>query len=109
MDGRGLTRSEGTGYAFYSLLRETVAHVLALRYLLADGDSVALKLGTGKRPFAAGSAANRGVRYRKNEIPQRREPRRAGHPASLVADPYRAQQVLGWSARRSMEEMVGST
>jgi len=86
------------------------AHVLALRYLLADGDSVALNLGTGN-----GHSVQEALRTvesaTENEIPLRWEPRRAGHPTTLVADPSRAEQVLGWTAqrfRRSLEEMVSA-
>lgn len=35
-------------------------------------------------------------------------PARAGDPAALVADPQRAKEVLGWQARRSLDEMVES-
>ncbi|MGC2321728.1 MAG: hypothetical protein WA463_03765, partial [Terriglobales bacterium] len=33
-------------------------------------------------------------------------PRRPGDPPALVADPARAQQVLGWKARRSLRNVV---
>jgi UDP-glucose 4-epimerase len=36
-------------------------------------------------------------------------PRRAGDPASAVADPSLAASILGWSARRSLAEIVEST
>jgi UDP-glucose 4-epimerase len=43
-----------------------------------------------------------------SELPLRWEQRRAGDPATLVADPSRAEQVLGWKAQRSLEEIVAS-
>jgi UDP-glucose 4-epimerase len=36
-------------------------------------------------------------------------PRRAGDPAAAVADPSLAGSILGWSARRSLSEIVEST
>jgi UDP-glucose 4-epimerase len=36
-------------------------------------------------------------------------PRRAGDPAAAVADPSLAASILGWSARRSLAEIVEST
>jgi len=83
------------------------AHVLALRYLLASGDSLAVNLGTGH-----GHSVQEVLRavesVTDSEIPLRWEPRRAGDPAALVADPSRAEQVLGWTAQRSLEEIVTS-
>ncbi|QJR15681.1 UDP-glucose 4-epimerase GalE [Usitatibacter palustris] len=38
-------------------------------------------------------------------VPANVAPRRAGDVAVLVADPARAQALLGWKARRSLEEM----
>ena len=83
------------------------AHVLALRYLLADGESVALNLGTGQ-----GRSVQEVVRtvesVTESEVPVRWEPRRPGDPAALVANPTLAEQVLGWKAQRSLEDMVAS-
>jgi UDP-glucose 4-epimerase len=33
-------------------------------------------------------------------------PRRAGDPPELVADPARAQKLLGWKATRSLRDIV---
>ena len=35
-------------------------------------------------------------------------PRRPGDPPSLVADPARAHQLLGWKATRSLPDIVAS-
>lgn len=42
------------------------------------------------------------------EIPLKWQPRRDGDPPALVADPRRAERVLGWKAQRSLEDMVVS-
>jgi UDP-glucose 4-epimerase len=74
------------------------AHVTALRYLMAGGETTALNLGTGRGHSvrevieAARCATGR-------EIPVRYAPRRAGDPPELVADASLAQKTLGWSAQ----------
>jgi UDP-glucose 4-epimerase len=41
-------------------------------------------------------------------VPVKYGPRRAGDPASLVADPALAKELLGWVAsRKDIREMVG--
>ena len=77
------------------------AHVLALKYLLAGGESVALNLGTGRgysvrEVIAAVERANGG-----RGLPYRNAPRRAGDPSVLIAAPGRANQLLGWQPGHS--------
>lgn len=75
------------------------AHVLALRHLLAGGDSLRLNLGTGQghsvREIIAATA-----RVTGRAVPHVAGARRAGDPPTLVADPSLARKVLGWQARR---------
>ena len=93
------------------------AHVRALQYLErasnekdADekgGDWLAINLGTGRGHSvlevirAAESATGRPVR-------RKIVPRRPGDPPILVADPAKAQSVLGWTARRNLGDIVSS-
>jgi UDP-glucose 4-epimerase len=35
-------------------------------------------------------------------------PRRAGDPPILIADPAKAQSVLGWTAKRNLPEIISS-
>jgi UDP-glucose-4-epimerase GalE len=76
------------------------AHVRALQYLTAGGESAAVNVATGHgytvREIIA--AVTKAVGH---EVPQREAPRRAGDPPSLVADPSLAAQVLGWRAQCS--------
>jgi UDP-glucose-4-epimerase GalE len=76
------------------------AHVRALQYLAAGGESTAVNLATGKgysvREIIA--AVTKAVGH---EVPRREAPRRAGDPPALVADPSLAAQVLGWRAQCS--------
>jgi UDP-arabinose 4-epimerase len=83
------------------------AHVQALENLLKGGDSVALNLGTGEghsiRQVLAVVQEATGT-----PVPCRIGPRREGDPPALVADPSRAQNTLGWKARRSLRDIVYS-
>jgi UDP-glucose-4-epimerase GalE len=93
------------------------AHVRALQYLetqqldkSADekgGDSLAINLGTGR-----GHSVLEVIRAAENATgrPVRRKvvPRRAGDPPILVADPAKAQRVLGWTAQRDLANVVSS-
>lgn len=71
------------------------AHILAMEYLLAGGESVALNLGSGQgasvREIIAGVAEIVG-----RPVPHVIKPRRAGDPAKLVADAERAENCLQW-------------
>lgn len=76
------------------------AHVRALGYLLRGGATVALNLGTGRgHSLREIIAATEKVTGRP--VPHRMAPRREGDPASLVASPALARDVLGWEARHS--------
>jgi UDP-glucose 4-epimerase len=83
------------------------AHVLALEYLAAQGQSTALNLGTGY------GHSNREVlaeveKVTGKPVPMRVSPRRPGDPPSLVADPSKAQKLLGWKATRSLHSIVST-
>ncbi|HEX7423906.1 MAG TPA: UDP-glucose 4-epimerase GalE [Terriglobales bacterium] len=88
------------------------AHVRALQYLETNGDekggdSLAINLGTGRGHSvleviqAAENATGRPVRRTIG-------PRRPGDPPVLVADPAKAQRVLGWTAKRNLADIVSS-
>jgi UDP-glucose-4-epimerase GalE len=92
------------------------AHVRALQYLERNsekdggetgGDSLAINLGTGRGHSvleviqAAENATGRPVRRKMG-------PRRPGDPPVLVADPSKAQRVLGWTAKRNLADIVSS-
>jgi UDP-glucose-4-epimerase GalE len=83
------------------------AHIRALQHLEKGGDSLAINLGTGRGYSvleviqAAESATGRPVRRTIG-------PRRPGDPPVLVADPAKAQSVLGWTAQRDLVDIVSS-
>jgi UDP-arabinose 4-epimerase len=76
------------------------AHVLALRHLLAGNPSFAVNLGTGTGISIRQIIAEI-ERITGRQLPVTYGPRREGDPASLVADPRRAERLLGFRAMRS--------
>jgi UDP-glucose-4-epimerase GalE len=93
------------------------AHVLALQYLEGDAmpgssadedpNSLALNLGTG-HGYSVLEVIQAVERVTGRAVRRSFGPRRAGDPPILVADPARAQRVLGWMARRDLADMVSS-
>jgi UDP-glucose-4-epimerase GalE len=84
------------------------AHVLALEYLDGGGRSEILNLGTGK-----GSTVHEVVttveKVVGRPLPKRIAARRQGDPPVLLADPARAEKLLGWKAKLSLYDMVASS
>lgn len=82
------------------------AHVLGLEHL-AGGGSAALNLGTG-HGHTVREVISTIEQVTGREVPKRLAPRRPGDPAELVADPSRAEKILSWRAKRSLEEIVST-
>ena len=84
------------------------AHVLALRRLETDGGTGAFNLGNGRgfsvREVIAASETVTGLR-----VPVVNALRRAGDPASLVADASLARELLGWKPQYTrLEDIIGT-
>lgn len=76
------------------------AHVLALEHLLGHGETISVNLGAGQ-----GISVRQVIDMVRDvtglAVPARDAPRRPGDPSVLVADPSKAREVLGWSAKQS--------
>ena len=83
------------------------AHVLALQHLLMGKESETLNLGTGDG-FSVKQVLDCIHRVTGKTVRWREAPRRIGDPPSLVADPSRAYQVLGWKPQRTLERIVST-
>jgi len=83
------------------------AHVLALEYLASGGASISLNLGTGKG-ISIKQLMDTFRRLTGLEVPHEFAPPRAGDPPALYANPARAKEVLGWAARRDVDEILAS-
>lgn len=76
------------------------AHVLALQYLLDQGDTTAVNLGAG-RGVSVREVIDTVRRVTGRQVVACDASRRAGDPAELVADPRKAREQLGWATQRS--------
>jgi UDP-glucose 4-epimerase len=71
------------------------AHILALDYLRAGGDSTAINLGNGNG-YSVLEVIAAARRVTNQPIPIRIEQPRAGDPSHLVADATKAREALKW-------------
>jgi UDP-arabinose 4-epimerase len=100
---------DGTAIRDYIHVKDLAeAHVLALNYLFAGGESVCLNLGTGQG-YSVREVIDAVAKCSGIEIATRECPRRAGDPAELVADARKAKQVLEWTPTSSSLEQVIET
>jgi len=111
--GTDYPTSDGTCVRDYIHVNDLAdAHVRALQYLDRSGnekgeDSLALNLGAG-RGYSVLEVI-RAVEYVTGRAVRRTMgPRRAGDPPVLVADPAKAQSLLGWGAKRNFSDIVSS-
>ena len=81
------------------------AHIAAFRYLLDGGKTQAVNLGTGKGASVA-EVVTEVERVTGLSVPRRQAHRREGDPAQLVADPAKAQSLIGWRATRGLSDIV---
>ncbi len=91
---------DGTGVRDYIHVNDlAAAHVLALQALIAEPErSLTMNCGYG-RGFSVREVLDAVDRVTGETLVRREEPRRAGDPASLVADPARIRRELGWKPR----------
>jgi UDP-glucose-4-epimerase GalE len=76
------------------------AHVLALKYLLDHGGTIAVNLGSGQE-ISVRQIIDTVQDVTGRQIRAQHSARRPGDPAILVADARKACDVLGWSVERS--------
>ena len=102
MFGTDYDTKDGTCVRDYINVEDlAVAHIKALKYLQNGGDTNYINLGTNegnsvKEVFAACEEV-KGV-----SIPLEICPRRAGDPATLVADNKKAKEVLNWIPQKDL-------
>lgn len=106
--GQDYPTRDGTAVRDYiHVLDLADAHVLALRHLLQGGESDVFNLGTGTGSTVAELiAAIQQVSGRPFEVAA--APRRLGDAPTLVADNDKARQVLGWSPKYGLEDILKS-
>ena len=83
------------------------AHLRALEYLEAGNESTAVNLGTG-RGSSVLEVIESARRASGVAIPMELTDRRPGDPVALYADTTKAAEVLGWTARYGLDDIVGT-
>ena len=100
---------DGTGVRVYIHVVDLVdGHLAALEFAQNHSGWHAINLGTGKgssvlemvQAFAQASG---------KDVPYQIMPRRSGDVASCYAKPDKAAEVLGWTAKKSIDDMCRST
>ena len=99
--GKDYPTADGTCIRDYIHVEDLCqAHLLALRQLLAGGESARYNLGNGNG-YSVREVIAAARRVSGHPIPVQTGPRRLGDPPVLVADARAARQVLGWQPRHA--------
>ena len=84
------------------------AHILAVEYLMKDGESNVFNLGNGVG-YSVREVIETARRVTGHPIPAVEIPRRAGDPARLVASGEKAREILGWKPEiTELEDIIRS-
>ncbi len=81
------------------------AHVKALELLSEGNMSFAVNLGTGSG-YSVQEVISSVEAVAGKRVSRKSAPRRAGDPPALVANPAKAEMLLGWKATRGLREIV---
>ncbi len=107
--GNDYPTADGTGVRDYiHVLDLADGHIAALRHLEANPGVHCFNLGTG----TGHSVLELNAAFERacgRPLAHRIGPRRPGDVAACVADPARAREVLGWRAKRTLEQMCADT
>ena len=83
------------------------AHVRSLDYLRTGGASTTLDIGTGTGTSVF-DIIHATERISGHKVPYTVSPRRAGDPVATYANPAKARATLGWSATRTLDDIIES-
>jgi UDP-glucose 4-epimerase len=103
--GNDYPTPDGTGVRDYIHVCDLAeGHVAALDYLNSEGGMLTVNLGSGQG-YSVLEMIKAFEKASGRTIPYKIGPRRAGDSAKCWASPALAQQLMGWKARRSLEQM----
>jgi len=96
---------DGTGVRDYiHVVDLALGHLAALEYLAKQPSLLAVNLGTG-RGYSVLEMVHAFEKASGRKVPYEQVARRPGDVAECYADPALARQLLGWQARRAVDEM----
>lgn len=100
--GTDYATPDGTGVRDYIHVSDlAAAHVQTLEALMAEpARSLTMNCGYG-RGFSVTEVLDAVDRVTNRQLVRRMEPRRAGDPDSLISNPARIKQTLGWQPRHA--------
>ncbi len=103
--GNDYPTPDGSGVRDYIHVSDLAdGHVAALDYLNRRGGMLTVNLGTGQG-YSVLDIVKAFEQVSGRSIPNKIGPRRAGDIAQCWADPSLARELLGWTARRGLEQM----
>lgn len=96
---------DGTGVRDYIHVVDLAeGHVAALDYLMREGGLLTVNLGTGYG-YSVLDMVRAFEKASRHPVPYAIVDRRPGDVAACYADPAMAEKLLGWKARRGIDEM----
>lgn len=103
--GNDYPTPDGTGVRDYIHVVDLAqGHVAACQYLMAHTGCEVINLGTGVG-YSVLDLVHTFSRVNQIEIPYVIAPRRPGDVAQCYADATRAKEMLGWTAKKTLEDM----
>jgi UDP-glucose 4-epimerase len=104
--GNDYPTPDGTAIRDYIHVEDLAdAHVKAIDYLAAGGDSVGLNLGTGVGSSVL-DVIHTTERIAGIPVPHEMLPRRAGDPVEVFADPTVVRATLGWEPVHGLDTII---
>ena len=106
--GTDYATPDGTGVRDYIHVSDlAAAHVLTLEALIAaPARSLTMNCGYG-RGFSVNEVLDAVDRVTNRKLVRHLEPRRAGDPDSLISNPARLKQALGWEPQHAdLDEII---
>jgi UDP-glucose 4-epimerase len=106
--GNDYPTKDGTGIRDYVHVEDLAdAHAKAIDYLQSDGPNLTVNLGTGVGTSVM-EILSATEKVLGHTVPHNFAPRRLGDPAAVYADATLAMKVLGWTAQKSLQQIIDS-
>ncbi len=107
--GNDYNTVDGTGVRDYIHVVDLAeGHVKAVDWALKNEGCEAINLGTGNG-ISVLQLRDAFVKASGTEIPYVIDPRRPGDPAEVYANPQKAKNLLGWEAKKNVDDMCRDT